>query len=137
MEFDDYVESDNIDRDIISQRKEKTNRKMSAKAIKRKKEYLSQNPNSKKAYAQAYYSLNRERYVKYRLENRQRKSAYDRQYFKENRSKICEKNKIYGLKNKEHLRQRQKEWRQNNREKIRAYQHEYYLRKKKETAPSE
>ena len=118
IEIEDYIESENIDKDIIKKRRQKRNRKMSEKAVKRKKEYLSEDAEGKRAYAQAYYSLNRERYVRYRLENKERKSAYDRRYFNDNREKIREKNKIYGLKNKEHLRERQKEWREKNREKI-------------------
>ncbi len=136
IEIEDYIESENIDKGIIKKRGQKRNRKMSEKALKRKKEYLSENAEGKRAYAQAYYSLNRERYVKYRLENKERKSAYDRRYFEKNREKICEKNKVYGLKNKEHLRERQRQWREKNREKIRAYQREYYQCKKQQKTTS-
>ena len=136
IEIEEYVESENLDRDIISRRSQKKARKMSEKAIERKREYLSENAEGRRAYAQAYYALNRERYVKYRLENRERKSAYDRRYFSDNRDKISQKHKIYGLKNKEHLRERQKEWREKNREKIREYQKEYYNRKKLQKATS-
>ena len=125
IEIEEYLESENLDRDIISRRSQKKARKMSEKAIERKKEYLSENAEGRRAYAQAYYALNRER-----------KSAYDRRYFSDNRDKISQKHKIYGLKNKEHLRERQKEWREKNREKIREYQKEYYNRKKLQKATS-
>ncbi len=132
LEFDDYVLSNSIDKDIIIQRNEKITRKMSKYALQRKKEYKTENRQKEMAYAQAYYTLNRERFKKYRLENRERKSAYDRAYFEKNRENIIEKNKIYGLKNKEHLRERRKEWRSKNRDKIKEYQRQYYLRKKLE-----
>lgn len=132
LEFEDYVLSSYIDNDIILRRNGKIPRKMSEIAIKRKKEYKTENKQKEKAYAQAYYTLNRERFKKYRLENRERKSAYDRVYFERNRDDIIKKNKIYGLKNKERLHQRQKEWRSKNRDKIKEYQRQYYLRKKLE-----
>ena len=130
LEIEDYRACENLDRNIIKERRQKKNRKLSAQAVKSKKEYHSSDPESKRAYARAYYSLNRERFKKYRLENRDRKSAYDRMYFEENRDKICERNRINGLKNKQHLRERQKEWRDKNREKIREYQRRYYLKRK-------
>lgn len=130
MEIEDYIEGDKIDKDIIRERSQKKKRKLSPMAIKRKKEYHSENRDNPSSYAKAYYDLNRERYRKYRLENKERKSAYDRDYFSRNKKKITEKNKIYGAKNKEHLRERQKEWREKNRAKIKEYQRQYYLRKK-------
>lgn len=132
LEIEDFRAAEKMDKNIINERRGKKNRKMSQYALKRKEEYKSENADSDRAYAQAYYSLNRERYKKYRLENRERKSAYDRDYFSKNKQEIKEKHKIYGQKNKQHLRERQKEWREKNREKIRAYQREYYLRKKEQ-----
>ncbi len=132
LEIGDFRSGEELDREIMRERNPRKARKLSQQALKRKKQYHSENETGKRAYAQAYYQLNRERYVKYRLENRERKSAYDRDYFSRNKDVICEKHKIYGLKNKEHLRERQKEWREKNREKIRSYQREYYLRKKQQ-----
>lgn len=132
LEISDFTASEDIDKDIIRQRRGKDGRKMSKLALRRREEYKTEDRSSKKAYAEAYYSLNRNRLKKYRLENRERKSAYDRAYFERNKEKICEKNKIYGQKNKQHLRERQKEWREKNRDKIREYQHQYYMRKKAE-----
>ena len=134
LEIEDYIAGENLDRSIITQRGQKKARKLSAQAIKSKKEYHSSDVEGKRAYARAYYSLNRERLKKYRLENKERKSAYDRRYFEKNREKICERNKVKGLKNKKHLRERQKEWREKNRDKIREYQRQYYLKRKLEKA---
>ena len=132
LEKEDYESAEKMDKNIIEHRGEKNTRKLSEFALIRKKEYREENRDSKKAYARAYYELNRERFLKYRLSNRKRKSAYDRQYFEKNREEIQKKHKIYGQKNKEHLRERQKEWREKNRDKIKEYQRKYYLRKKKE-----
>ena len=132
IELEEYLESEKIDRNIINERGQKRNRKLSNLAIKKKREYREKNPESEKAYARAYYSVNRERYRKYRLANKDRKRAYDKDYQEKNREKITEQKKIYGEKNKERLRERQKEWREKNREKIREYQRKYYLRKKSE-----
>jgi len=137
LERSDYKISQSIDENIIKQRKDKKTRKLSALAIKRKEEYKTEDKNKALAYARAYYDLNRSRLIKYRLQNRERKSAYDREYFTRNKDKITEKNKIYGLKNKEHLRQRQKEWREKNRDKIREYQRQYYMQKKLENQKSQ
>ena len=41
LEIEDYVESENLDRDIISERRQKKARKMSALAKKRKKRYFT------------------------------------------------------------------------------------------------
>ena len=133
LELFDFVLSNSIDKSIIIYEKGKKTRKLSNFAIERKNAYKIENKQKEKAYAQAYYTLNRERFKKYRLENRERKSAYDRAYFEKNRENIIEKNKIYGLKNKERLRQRQKEWRSKNRDKIKEYQRQYYLKKKQES----
>ncbi|MEE1279370.1 MAG: hypothetical protein UHH95_00885 [Oscillospiraceae bacterium] len=132
LEIDDFRLVEEMDKTIIDQRKEKKAQKLSKYALERKKAYKTENPEDKKAYAQAYYSLNRERYKKYRRQNRDRKSAYDRDYFSRNREEINKKHRIYGLKNKERLRERQKEWREKNRDKIKEYQRQYYLRKKEE-----
>lgn len=132
LEINDFVTSEEIDRNIIRERGQKKRRKMSALAKRKREEYKTQNPQDRKAYARAYYDLNRERYRKYRLRNTDRKSAYDRDYFNKNKDKINERNKIYGEKNKQHLRERQKEWREKNRDKIKEYQREYYRRKKLE-----
>ena len=132
LDIDDFKSAEEMDKNIIEHRNEKKTRKLSQYALIRKKEYWEENRENKKAYARAYYELNRERFVKYRLSNRSRKSAYDREYFIKNREEIHEKHKIYGQKNKEHLRERQKEWREKNRDKIKEYQRQYYLRKKKE-----
>jgi len=138
LEAEDYEESQKLDNTIMAQRRQKNARKMSLYAKNKKKEYFTEDRENEKAYARAYYSLNRERLLKYRMQNKDRKSAYDRRYFKQNREKISKKNKIYGLKNKEHLRERQKQWREKNRDKIKAYQREYYLRKKQQkNAPSD
>lgn len=132
LELSDFNSAQEMDKNIIEHRPEKKTRKLSQYALIRKKEYHDENRDNKKAYAKAYYDLNRERFEKYRLKNKARKSAYDREYFQKNRDEICEKHKIYGQKNKEHLRERQKEWREKNRDKIKEYQRKYYLRKKQE-----
>ncbi|MBQ9937090.1 MAG: hypothetical protein IJO86_02035 [Oscillospiraceae bacterium] len=132
LEYDDYLAVEKIDKLIIDKRENAGRRKMSKLAMERKKAYHTENPLDKKAYARAYYDLNRERYKKYRLENKERKSAYDRNYFEKNSEKINERNKIYGLKNKQHLREAQKRWREKNREKLRAYQREYYKKRKEQ-----
>ena len=132
LEIEDFRSAEEIDKSIINERKRKKTQKLSQYAISRKKEYHKDDPENIKAYAKAYYSLNRERYKKYRKLNRDRKSAYDRDYFSKNREDISKKQKIYGEKNKERLRERRKEWREKNKEKIKEYQRQYYLRKKDE-----
>ena len=132
LEIEDFRSAEEIDKSIIHERKGKKAQKMSKYALKRKKEYHTEDPEDSRAYAKAYYSLNRERYKKYRALNRDRKSAYDRDYFSRNKEEISKKHKIYGAKNKERLRERRKEWREKNKDKIREYQRQYYLRKKEE-----
>ena len=53
----DFTASQGIDDNIIEQRKDKKRRKLSPLAKKRKEEYRTENKNSTKAYARAYYDL--------------------------------------------------------------------------------
>lgn len=133
IELSEYRKSESIDKNIISERGQKSNRKLSKLAIEKRKEYRENNPENELSYARAYYTVNRERYKKYRLQNKDRKRAYDKDYREKNKDRITEQKRIYGEKNKERLRERQKEWREKNKDKIRAYQRKYYLgRKSKE-----
>ena len=92
----------------------------------REDDYIKMHPNNLNSY-RAYLTdeEHKNRYKKYREENKENESMRKKKYRDENKDKIKEKNKKYNDKNKDKVLERAKKYRDENKDKIKEKNKKY------------